>query len=65
MFWSVRPSYSRVSVLSNRTFERQFPVMFGPLKVSPKASWVLPFSPLNHITPTSVPYTLAQLVLLV
>ena len=51
----VRPSYNSVSLLSSSTLERQLPVMLAPLKVSPKASWVSPLSPLSHMTPTSVP----------
>jgi hypothetical protein len=44
-----------VSLLSSKTFDRQSPLMFTALKVSPKASCVSPLSPLNHMTPTSVP----------
>ena len=51
----LKPSYSSVSSLSSRTLERQSPDMFGALKVSPKASWVRPLSPLVHMMPRSVP----------
>jgi len=36
-------------------FERQLPVMFGPLKVSPKAICTVSLTPFNHMVPTSVP----------
>ena len=52
-------------LLSSRTLERQSPVWFGPLKVSPKATWMFPVRPFSHMTPTSVPQMLKPAVLLV
>ena len=49
------PSLRLVSSLSSSTLERQSPDMLGPEKVSPKATWVRPLSPLTHMMPRSVP----------
>ena len=37
-----------MSLLSSSTLDRQSPVWFGPLKVSPNATCTLLFSPFPH-----------------